>query len=698
MQVKNWTTSASSFITIGFITVVVLTYLIISNSNNINNQFVHTTRGVHMTSVIKKVNKEDKSSSTPIQENFIPDYNDVYAATIYLISTSPTNNYILNIGNFGYVNATFFIDGNLVHKFETGRLLELSEKEVATNLALIPLKLEPDTKYRLELICRNYLPQFHEKGFQFTLKTNEEYIRETHSTDLIQSLFIGGLIVMSLYNLFLFMSVKDNSYLFYVISITGYGLYFLFYYGLGFSILWPNHPTWDAYCFGLIIPITSVSRIYFTKYYLIQSINGRNWNRLLATLSVLYLVPSTISIWSMFYGPEYIGYAILFIAVLGNIVLLLMLLSGIFSYANGYVPARFFVVANVFFVLGSMLFIMRELNAVPDNLITKYASQTGILIQMTLFSLGLADRLNRTQMELAKQKQHEAELAKKQEIEERKRIQIQKEQLKVLVDERTVDLKNKTSELQHSVVELRHTQAELRRLNRIKDKVFSLIGHDLKAPLATFDSFLNILLNHKDELAQTHKERLINSTKTSLQSINILLDNLLKWSGTQLTEVKTNPENIDLNKALEETIQLFDFALHAKNLDLIYAPTSEHFIIADKNMIYTVVRNLINNAIKFTPKGERIHISLEENGNNIVLSVFNSNTNIHDGLLSRIRRFDGQYKTKGTDNEEGYGLGLMLCNEFVQVNGGKLRAEVIKGEGIVFSVILPMAERVKEIV
>ena len=175
--------------------------------------------------------------------------------------------------------------------------------------------------------------------------------------------------------------------------------------------------------------------------------------------------------------------------------------------------------------------------------------------------------------------------------------------------------------------------------------------------------------------------------------MNILLDNLLKWSRSQISQAIANPDTVDFNEVIKKTIRLFHFALVSKNIQLNSNLNTEGLVYTDKNMIETVVRNLINNAIKFTPKGKIIEISTYCKDNFFCFKIFNTSPEISPEFVKQISRFDGIFKTKGTDNEKGYGLGLMLCNEFVKKNAGKLKAEVLKGKGIVFLVILPKSKK-----
>lgn len=618
-----------------------------------------------------------------------PNPDDTVRIDIFLSNKNITSDYVLDLGNFGAVDAQLSSANSSNEIERTGKLLPLDKRKIKSYKAVLPLNLEKGVSYQLSLDCRKYMPQFQPRNLSFKFHTKESWVKVNYFRYASQSLFIGCIIVMALYNLLLFFAVRDVSYLYYVLSIVGVGMYFSFYYGFTMEFVWPDSPRWDAYSFGIILPFTGVVRLLFTKSYLKPEIHKSYWDKILNTLTVLYAVPVMLTFWSLYNGEQVADGIVYIIGVLGNIVLLTMLMAGFFAHFNGYKPAKFFITANIFFIVGGILFILREIEILPSTLITTYSAQVGVLAQVILFSLGLADRLNRMRLQLAEEQLRLEKIARKEEIDRKKKLSQQKKELEELVNIRTADLNQKTKELEKTVSQLQSSQSELKSANKVKDKMFTLIAHDLKAPLATFDSFLNILVNHIEEMSDAQRKKLVVSTKSSLQSINILLDNLLKWSRSQLSPAVADKVNVDFNLLVTKIIQLFEFALVSKNIKLNTNLEGDGLVYADQNMIETVIRNLINNAIKFTPKGKTIELSTSSNNKQFYFKIFNSSTEISPEIVNQISKFDGVFKTKGTDNEQGYGLGLMLCNEFVQKNKGLLEADIIKGQGITFSVTLP---------
>jgi signal transduction histidine kinase len=620
-----------------------------------------------------------------------PDPNYQYWIKLEIENSGNSESFLLNAGHFGY--ATSYLIGNNIVRFKsTGKLIPLSRRPVKDHMALLPIKLSKGTSQTILLQCSNYMPQFQPVGLAFSFISEKSYNRHNQFRLASQGLFIGCILVMALYNLFLFFGVRDISYLYYVLSIIGVGLYFTFYYGFNFEYLWPGAPRWDAYSFAVIVPLTGVARIYFTKTYLSEAIKDTFFDKALHWLQFLYVVPFLIAVAGFFDVAHKTIWSVWSIGAIGNAVLITMLLSGFYAYYKGYKPSTFFIVANLVFILGAILFIFREIGLLVDNAYTRYIVQIGVLFQVVLFSLGLAYRLNRARTEASDQRLAKEKLAREKEIEKQQYIQQQKEELEALVHLRTANLEEKQNELEKTITKLKNSEEDLLQANKIKDKLFSLIGHDMRAPLATFDSFLNLLLHHSDEIDEKNRKNLVASTQSSLQSINLLLDNLLKWSRTQLYALEPKPEITDLNAIVEKNIRLFDFNIVTKNILIRNKLPSTLYCQSDKNMADTIIRNLLNNAVKFTPKGGNIEFTGGINDEKAFLSIYNSNESMKKVHYDRIAKFDGQYKTKGTDNEEGTGLGLLLCKEFVLANKGFIHVDIAEKKGISFRIELPAAE------
>jgi signal transduction histidine kinase len=246
--------------------------------------------------------------------------------------------------------------------------------------------------------------------------------------------------------------------------------------------------------------------------------------------------------------------------------------------------------------------------------------------------------------------------------------------------------------LQAAHAKVNQQNSELQDLNATKDKFFSIISHDLKGPLNSLTSFSGLLINHTDSLSKEEIQMLAKDLDKTLKNLFALLENLLEWSRSQTGNIEFTPEHFDMATVLEGNKELLQAQAQSKKISLIRGDTGEVPVSAHKNSINTVVRNLISNAIKFTPEGGTITLGLRLSQNNeVVVSVADTGVGMSGDILKKLFRIDTKHSTKGTANEKGTGLGLILCKEFVEKNGGRLWVESEVGKGSVFYFTVPNA-------
>jgi signal transduction histidine kinase/ligand-binding sensor domain-containing protein len=231
---------------------------------------------------------------------------------------------------------------------------------------------------------------------------------------------------------------------------------------------------------------------------------------------------------------------------------------------------------------------------------------------------------------------------------------------------------------------------ELYELNVSKDKFFSIIAHDLKNPFSTIIGFSEML---KDEIAAGNNSKtgeLTNVINTSAVQTYKLLENLLSWANSQRGKIQFDPEQINLSDLIkEEFLMLKDMAV-SKNIELMITFNNNIVIEADRNMIKTILRNLISNAIKFTHKNGRVEVGAVFINKQVEISVSDNGIGMTGETIDKLFRLDGNLSTRGTENEKGTGLGLILCKEFVEKHGGKIWVESEAGKGSLFKFVLPM--------
>ncbi len=236
------------------------------------------------------------------------------------------------------------------------------------------------------------------------------------------------------------------------------------------------------------------------------------------------------------------------------------------------------------------------------------------------------------------------------------------------------------------------SEQRLRELNATKDKFFSIIAHDLKNPFNDLMGFTQLLSMNIDKYDKSKIENFVKIIHQSSKLAYNLLENLLDWSGSQTGNLNFNPEKIRINDLIKENIDLLESTASNKNIKIYPEIGSDLFVYADKNMIRTVIRNLISNAIKYTNQGGFIKISANKKNKFCKINVADNGIGISAKNIDKLFKIDESYTTVGTEREKGTGLGLILCKEFVEKNRGTICVKSVLSKGSTFSFTLPLPE------
>ena len=232
--------------------------------------------------------------------------------------------------------------------------------------------------------------------------------------------------------------------------------------------------------------------------------------------------------------------------------------------------------------------------------------------------------------------------------------------------------------------------AELRATIGNRDKMYSVIAHDLRSPMASIRMVLNLVAaSASPELIGQEMYDLLDKANKESEDVHDLLDNLLKWTKSQTGRLTVVRQDLDLNDIIPGVVDIFEIIAQNKHIKLNYQTSAPSVIVtADNDMLKTVVRNFMSNAIKFTPENGSIDINLSTEGDYAKVSVRDHGVGIAPERLSSI--FNKGETTYGTGGEEGSGLGLQLCQDFATKNGGSCTVESVLGEGSTFSVLVPL--------
>ena len=234
--------------------------------------------------------------------------------------------------------------------------------------------------------------------------------------------------------------------------------------------------------------------------------------------------------------------------------------------------------------------------------------------------------------------------------------------------------------------------AELRATLSNRDKMYSVIAHDLRSPMASIRMVLNLLVQSTTaETVGQETYMLLDQANRESEEVHDLLDNLLKWTKSQTGRLSVVKQDLDLNDIIPGVVDIFEVIAQTKNIKLDLQGIDEKLIVVgDNDMLKTVVRNFMSNAIKFSPEGSSIEIIMKKEGDFAKVSVCDHGVGIAADRLATI--FHKGETTYGTGGEEGSGLGLQLGQDFAIKNGGECMVESVEGQGSTFSVLIPLKQ------
>ncbi|OGH01591.1 MAG: hypothetical protein A2600_11595 [Candidatus Lambdaproteobacteria bacterium RIFOXYD1_FULL_56_27] len=481
---------------------------------------------------------------------------------------------------------------------------------------------------------------------------------QIHSSELVfQSFYYGSILVMAAFNLLLFFSTKDRIYLYYVASLfsyMGFQALAIDYLPLGWGELGVERLNiYTPYAYISAVPVS----LFFTR--LTQKMldskalmpRVHRWMNGLLVYAVLLLL---IFPWA--------NVQVLFLTVspLGFLLPILSLWAGVTAWRRGHRSAKFYLVAFIFYQFGLTLFTLGFLDFHPFGLDFYQVSvnlKVASMLEIVLLAFALGDRYNGIKAEtIASQKQ-------------------------------VIELGHKYAlDLEAEVAERTH---DLALANQTKDKFFSIIAHDLRGPVGSLSVIFNEVLGSGQDL----DTELFETVRTSIRNTHQLLEDLLSWAKSQQQEIEIHPQDILVGQVVTPCLELFTGPASLKGIRLVQDDPLDAVVFADPSLITTVVRNLINNAIKFTFEDGTIHLGYRVLGDRVEVYVADNGVGMNAEVAAKLFKVgEKAQSTPGTRSESGSGLGLILCAEFLAKSGGQIGVESSPGQGSRFWFTLPKGQ------
>ncbi len=360
-------------------------------------------------------------------------------------------------------------DSGEVRNVLAGDFLPFDSREVDHRNFIFPIELEGGNTYTYYFRVRST----SSLDLPIKLWKTQAFIENNTKSYGGLGLYYGVIFVMMLYNLFLFFTLRDKNYIYYVLIISSIGLFQFTFNGLGYEFLWGNSPYWNNKAIAFFIALMGFNLMNFTRNFLDMQRFSKVANRIMLVFQFISLGICLL----VFFLPYYIVSKV--VIILGLLEITMAIVAGVIGLAKGFKPARFFLIAWVAFLSGMFAQALRSMGVLPNNFVTMYSGQIGSAIEVILLSIALADRINTMKSTIANQKLDQ-EIFKREQEEEKKRIaEQQKEDLEIQVQQRTAEIVQQNHEIQaqrdklkEGSDQLRHAITELSKTNRnIKNSI-----------------------------------------------------------------------------------------------------------------------------------------------------------------------------------------------------------------------------------
>ena len=239
------------------------------------------------------------------------------------------------------------------------------------------------------------------------------------------------------------------------------------------------------------------------------------------------------------------------------------------------------------------------------------------------------------------------------------------------------------------LMELKESENRLKELNASKDKFFSIVAHDIRSPFTALLGFTQILDEEFGELTAEEINEIVHSLRKTANNIFEFIEGLLDWSRVQSNKIEIKPIRLKLFNVIQDVFVLLSSVALAKKVRIVIDVPKDLFVLADENVVNTVLRNLVSNAIKFTSENDTITISVEDSGEEkIVVCVRDTGVGLTEEIKSKLFKLDEHISELGTNKEKGTGLGLLLCKDLLEKQQNKIWVESNKNEGSTFKFTL----------
>ena len=563
--------------------------------------------------------------------------------------------------------------------FKAGDSLPFKERTIQHKNTIFPVMLASGEEKTLYLRCETT----SSLNLPIVLHSPACLAEEITMEQMLLGIYYGILLVMMIYNFFIYLGLKDSTYLYYVLFVFTYMLFQLSVNGMAFQYFWPEQIWWANNCTPLFIFLAYIFATQFTRNILDTPKNVPRIDAILRAGLVLSAIGSVLTL--------FIGYNLsIRLATLMSLTVVALIVAGFICMIKGYRPARYYFLAWSVSMLGVTVYALKTFGILPHNFITHWGIQLGSAWEVTLLSMGLADRF-----QLMKQEKEQMQTVYARELEEAhgeleksfRDMEQFKNSLETLLEERTADLSRVNENLSREAMDRQKAEARAEAASKAKSQFLASMSHEIRTPMNAILGMANMA----SKLAETAKLRqylavIQDSGKTLLALINDILD----FSKIEAGRLDLECANFDLRETLESLADLFGKQAADKGLELLInvRGNTPCALKGDALRLRQILINLVNNAIKFTQAGEVAVTAHAERLTDVAATLSFSVRDTGSGINhAQIRQLFSEYTQADSSTSRlygGTGLGLAISKQLVTLMGGEISAESEPGKGSTF--------------
>lgn len=560
------------------------------------------------------------------------------------------------------INFYVFDGGEKTVEKKGGDLFPYNQREIKHRNIIFPLDIEPNTHLTIYLRFKSEASML----IPLTLWEPTEFYQHTNTSNYFLGLYYGALLIMILYNLFIFFAVKEKKYyLYYVFFISSLLLIQISLDGFGYEYLWSSYPIWANKCVNVFILIGVLWGILFCQKFLKTKIHVPRIDKILS----FFVLATLLCVLLIFFIK--VSIAGKFASCVGVLFSVILSVTGFICLLKGVREARYFFSASLFLFAGMITVALGYGGLLERNFITTFAMHIGTTVQALLLSFGLADLINTLQKDhlLA----HKANLQMEKQFSEKLKKEI----------------KVKTLDLNQQKIKLEQANEELTKLDTLKSNFFANLSHELRTPLTLIRGWTEYIID--GEQGELSKEQTQTLNNINVQNLNLMdkINQMLKLSRFDAGMMRLTLNRIDIDNFMYQIISSFRALTDHSGVRLNYTcELKNNDVLIDKEKLRDTINNLLRNAYKFTEKGE-INITLSDTREMVIIKVADTGVGMSQKVVQNIFKRFHQGDSSKTRLYEGTGLGLAIVKDSVEIMHGKISVDSIENEGSIFTVELP---------